>query len=140
MLQFLKLGKSHDAYCYLDSQIEVNSFKFVLCDSCCEDTKDGEAISWSNWYTTHRWCSPSAVPWTWTAYCKFQRMSSNDGRLHDSEHMHLFVMVTTIDRDSCEHVARTIGLNNFWRPSWLLQDAWKIAVYWCQCLISCHQP
>jgi hypothetical protein len=33
------------------------------------------------------------------------------------------MVVTTIDKDSCEHVARTIGLNNFWRPSWLLQDA-----------------
>ena len=41
MAQFLKMGKSDDAYCYLDSQIEVNSFKFVLCNSYCEDTKDG---------------------------------------------------------------------------------------------------
>lgn len=51
-------------------------------------------------------------------------MSSKDGRL-DSGQIHLFVIEITIDKDSCEQVARTIGSTIFFRPSRLLRDACK---------------
>ncbi|VAH94359.1 unnamed protein product [Triticum turgidum subsp. durum] len=43
--------------------------------------------------------SPSAVPWTCAAYCRFQRTSSMEGRVEDSTDRHLIVMETTIDID-----------------------------------------
>lgn len=67
--------------------------------------------------------SVSAVAWTWAAYCRFQRTSSNEGRLDDSGDMHLFVMDITIDKDSLELVASTIGSTILGRPSWLPKDA-----------------
>lgn len=71
--------------------------------------------------------SVSAVAWTWAAYCRFQRTSSNEGRLCDSGDMHLLVIDITIDRDSWELVVSTAGSTILRLPSWLPKDVchWK---------------
>ena len=70
--------------------------------------------------------SPLTVPWIWAAYCKFQSTSSIEGRLHDSREIHLLIMESTIDSDSCEQVACTIGsIIRFW-PSRELIEACKM--------------
>lgn len=73
-------------------------------------------------YTVPYFCSSSAVAWTWAAYCKFQRMSSNDGRL-PSKDMHFFAMEMTIDNDSRELVVRINGSTIRCQPSWLFNNA-----------------
>lgn len=69
--------------------------------------------------------SPSVVAWICAAYCKFQRTSSKDGRFDELRDMHLLVMETTTDKDSCEQDASTFGSTIFPCPSWLSRDTCK---------------
>lgn len=71
-----------------------------------------------------KFCDPHQLLfWTWEAYCKFQRTSSIDGRLHDSVDIHLLVIEITIDRDSLQQVACTTGSTICFHSSWLLKEA-----------------
>ncbi|KAG5621772.1 hypothetical protein H5410_006990 [Solanum commersonii] len=53
---------------------------------------------------------------------RFQRTSSNEGRLCDSGEMHLLVSDITIDKDSWELVVSTAGSTILRLPSWLPKD------------------
>jgi hypothetical protein len=66
--------------------------------------------------------SPSAAPWTWAAYCKFQSTSSTEGRKEASGDKHLAAMEITRDRDSCKLVASTIGSNTWSASSLSVSD------------------
>jgi len=66
--------------------------------------------------------SPSAVAWTWAAYCRFQSTSSMEGLADDCGDKHLFIMEITIDRDSWEQVLKMIGSMMPFLSSWLLSD------------------
>lgn len=71
---------------------------------------------------TSDFMSPSAAPSTCAAYCKFQSTSSTEGREEASGDKHLAAMDITMDRDSCEQVARTIGSSTWSASSFSLSD------------------